>query len=89
MALIAYIAPQYVDGTALKTALYRLKGVTTLDTFQTSTDFSRVIVATSINSTRSLAVITSTTPSSNTLLTFTEAAMALDDLWVLVIGSSA
>lgn len=89
MALIGYVAPIYSEGSAEKVALYRLKGVTTGDTFQTSTDFSRVVTATSIEATRNLALLTSTTPSANTLLTFTLTGLALDDIYVLVVGSAA
>ena len=89
MALVAYSAPIFSEGSSAKVALYRLKGVTNGDTFVVSTDFSRAIVATTIDSTRSLGLLTSSAITSNTTITFVLTNLALDDLYLLVYGSAA
>jgi len=77
----------FSEGSANRTCLYRVLNVTSADTISVSTEFSRVVGAAALDSTRSVAYFA---PSiSGTTLTLTEASMANDDVYVLVWGPSA
>lgn len=77
----------FSEGSADRTCLYRVTNVTSGDTIALASEFNRIKAAAAIDVTRSAAYFA---PSiAGTTLTLTEASMSGDDVYVLVLGSSA
>lgn len=77
----------YKEGTLAGIVVYRLFGVTTSDTVQTSTEFKKVYYWTWIPATGTSTATDSTTVTSNTTITLAPSSITVDDGWLVCYGA--
>jgi len=83
----AAVTKLFFEGSGEKASLYRIRGVTTGDTFDFSSDYSKVKCAV-WGPAGTLATGVVGTVSANTTVTFTLGSLATDEIYVLVIGQA-